>query len=99
MVARIPTPDSLTGTVVRLDQFTDADADADELACLILDPALHEQGFVMYDCPATPDEALQLVDVRSQAAIATVIFSIPSDEWPTVKANLEARLRPAGRTS
>ena len=63
MVARIPTPDSLTGTVVRLDQFTNADAD--ELACLILDPALHEQGFVMYDCPATPDEALQLVDVRS----------------------------------
>lgn len=213
MVALIPTPDSLTGTVVRLDQFTDADAD--ELARLILDPTLHEQGFVMYDCPTTPDEALRLVwsrwavtpgtdpseqitfavrlvedselgqrgtlvgvtsfghiepaneslhlgwtvwgrpwwgtavnaeakylmlqaafeafgyhrvqlqtdleNVRSQAAIAglgatregvlrrhmvredgtfrdTVIYSILADEWPAVKANLEARLRPAGRT-
>ena len=59
MVARVPTPDSLAGTIVRLDQFTAGDAD--DLAALIQDPALHEDGFVMYPVPTTDEEALRIV--------------------------------------
>lgn len=59
VVARIPSTESLTGTVVRLDQFTQGDAD--ELAELIMDPALHAEGFIMYPVPTTHDEALRLV--------------------------------------
>lgn len=62
MVALPPSDQPLLGGVVRLDPFEEADADA--LAELLLDPALHEGGFIMYEPPSTHDEAVDWVWTR-----------------------------------
>ncbi|WP_345580493.1 GNAT family N-acetyltransferase [Tessaracoccus lubricantis] len=55
----MPNPVPLAGRLVRLEPFRESDAD--ELAQLLLDQALHEQGFVMYPAPRNHDEALERV--------------------------------------
>lgn len=59
MVALPPSVGPLVGKYVRLDPFQQSDAD--ELATLLQDPALHEAGFVMYPTPTDHEEALHLV--------------------------------------
>lgn len=81
MVARIPTSESLTGTVVRLDQFTEADAD--ELAELLLDPRLHDEGFVMYVPPTELDDAKELVWRR---------WAVTPDTDPNTRVTYAVRL-------
>ena len=49
----------LVGPVVRLVPFVEADAD--ELAPLLVDQTLHESGYVMYEPPTTCDEAHEVI--------------------------------------
>lgn len=74
-----PSGEPLVGAVVRLDPFTDDDAD--ELASLLLDPLLYESGFIMYPVPATLDEARarvwsQWVSRRTGTAWERVSYAI-----------------------
>ncbi|MHA7861725.1 GNAT family N-acetyltransferase [Tessaracoccus sp. Y36] len=59
MVALPPSTEPLTGRFVRLEPFKESDAD--ELATLLLDPALYTNGYVMYPTPSTHDEAVERV--------------------------------------
>ncbi|GAA4896074.1 GNAT family protein [Tessaracoccus lubricantis] len=59
MVALPPPAEPLTGRFVRLEPF--AESDADELAHLLLDPALYTNGYVMYSTPRTHAEAVDRV--------------------------------------
>lgn len=54
-----PLPKPFASRSLALEPFTEADAG--ELAELLLDPGLHSQGFVMYPLPTTHDEAVERV--------------------------------------